>query len=135
MATQKDINKELKIALDDVGQIVPWFDKSVNAWIFEHPAYPVGYSGSSPEEVIKNYPLHLKEFIQERLNDNLDPYVEKTTKGKGGLRAGSGRPKGIKGSPTKQIRLPADIADWLKQPGMITHIRELLKGYHPTLSK
>jgi hypothetical protein len=104
----------------------------VNAWIFEHPLYPVGYSADSPDEVIENYPLHLKEFLKERLKNNLDPVVEKVTKGKGGLRPGAGRPIGSKGAPTKQIRLPADIADWLKQPGMINHIRELLQGYHPT---
>ncbi len=78
----------------------------MRAWIFEHAAYPVGYSGNSPEEVIKNYPLHLKEFIKERLKNNLDPVIQKTTKGRGGQRSGSGRPKGTKGMPTKQIRLP-----------------------------
>ncbi len=132
MATKKEINKELKIALSEIGEIKPWFDKKMNAWIFEHQAYPVGYSGDSIEEVIKNYPLHLKEFIKERLKNNLDPIIEKATKGRGGLRPGSGRPKGAKGTPTKQIRLPEDIANWLKQPGMINHIRVLLSAYHPT---
>lgn len=132
MATEKEINKELKIALTEVGAITPWFDRKMHAWIFEHPAYPVGYSGDSSDEVIENYPLHLREFIKERLKNNLDPAIEKITKGRGGLRTGAGRPKGVKGTPTKQVRLPVDIANWLKQPGMINHIRELLQGYHPT---
>jgi hypothetical protein len=134
MATKKEINEQLKIALNEVGTIEPWYDKAMQAWIFEHPAYPVGYSGDSREEVIKNYPLHLKEFIKERLKGNLAPFIEKQTKGKGGLRAGAGRPKGSKGIPTKQIRIPVDIADWLKTPGMIMHIRELLMAYHPKTS-
>jgi hypothetical protein len=132
MATEKEINKELKVALSEVGTIKPWFDKKMRAWIFEHRAYPVGYSGNSPEEVIENYPLHLKEFIKERLKNNLDPIIEKAIQGRGGRRSRSGRPKGSKGMPTKQIRLPVDIANWLKQPGTINHIRELLLAYHPT---
>jgi hypothetical protein len=34
--------------------------------------------------VIKNYPRYLKEFIKERLDDNLAPLIEKKTKGRGG---------------------------------------------------
>jgi len=132
MATKKEVNRELKIALKEVGAIKPWFDKKMGAWIFEHEAYPVGYSGASPEEVIINYPLHLREFIKERIKNNLDPIIEKATKGRGGLRPGAGRPKGSKGPLTKQIRLPEDIANWLKQPGMIDHIRELLRAYTST---
>ena len=101
MTTKKELTVELKIALDEIGVIKPWFDKAMDSWIFEHPAYPVGYSADSPEKVIKNYPSHLKEFIKERLKDNLDPLVEKATKGRGGLRPGSGRPKGALGAPTK----------------------------------
>ena len=128
MATEKEIKQHLKIALNEVGEIRPWFDKEVDAWIFEHSAYPVEYAGDSPEEVI-NYPLYLKEFIKERLKNNLDPVIEKATKGKGGYRPGSGRPKGSAGMPTKQIRVPVDIADWLKGPGTIFHIREILRAY------
>lgn len=129
MATKKEINQHLKIALEEVGKIQPWFDKDVKAWIFEHPAYPVEYAGDSREEVIKNYPLYLREFITERLKDNLDPTMEKATKGRGGYRAGAGRPKGSHGEPTIQIRVPADIARWLKQPGIVPSIRQMLQSY------
>ena len=34
MATKKEIDQHLKIALEEVGEIRPWFDKEVNAWVF-----------------------------------------------------------------------------------------------------
>lgn len=117
------------MALNEVGKIKPWFAKDVNAWVFEHPAYPVSYAGDTPEEVVKNYPLYLQEFIQERLKDNLAPEVEKATTGRGGLRPGAGRPKGTLGIPTQQIRVPPDIANWLRQPGIIPHLRQIMSAY------
>lgn len=45
--------------------------------VFEHPNYPVSCAGKTTQEVIKKYPLHLKEFILEQLANNLDPLVEK----------------------------------------------------------
>lgn len=132
MATKKEIADHLKTALNEIGKIEPWFDKEVNAWIFEHPSYPVGYAGKTSQEVIKMYPLHLSEFISERLKDNLDPLVEKHTKGHGGLRHGAGRPFGSIKESSKQIRVPLDIADWIKQPGIIPHLREMLRAYKHT---
>lgn len=130
MATNKEIDEHLKIALQEVGKIQPWYDKNYNAWIFEHPSYPVGCEGSSEAEVITKYPLYLKEFIKERLKNNLAPSVERVTKGKGGYRQGAGRPKGTVKEPTKQIRLPVDIAEWLKTPGLISMLRQIMLTYH-----
>ncbi len=130
MATKKEIEEQVKIALDEIGEIKPWFDKNFNAWIFEHPAYPIGCEGSTSKEVIEKYPLYLQDFIIERLHDNLASFVEKDTKGHGGKRLGSGRPKGTVKSPTKQIRLPEDITDWLKTPGVIENLRHLMQAYH-----
>jgi hypothetical protein len=129
MATKKEIEEQVKIALAEIGEIKPWFEKKFNAWIFEHPAYPIGCEGSTSEEVIEKYPLYLKDFIIERLNDNLAPFVEKDTKGHGGKRLGSGRPKGTTKTPTKQGRLPEDIMDWLKKPGVIENLRHLMQAY------
>ncbi len=70
----------------EIGEIKPWYDEQVDAWVFESPLYSVGYASEQVEEVIKNYPLHLREFISERLNDHLNPLVEKETKGHGGAR-------------------------------------------------
>lgn len=131
MATKKEIEEHLKMALKEVGEIKPWFDEDVNAWVFGHRAYPVEYAGESKEEVIQNYPKYLREFIRQRLNNNLAPSVEKKTKGRGGKRAGSGRPKGTKKTPTRRISVPIDVADWFDKPSALSQVRQLIaKGRH-----
>lgn len=129
MATAKEIKEHLNIALNEVGSIKPWFDKEVDEWIFSHPNYPVEYGGESPGEVIKNYPKYLKEFIKHRLDDNLNPLTEKKTKGHGGKREGSGRPKGTLKEPTKRVSLPIDIAAWISQPEAMEQIRRLMQKH------
>ncbi len=78
------IEAQLKIALEEVGDIKPWFDKEVEAYVFEHPAYPVEYAGESEAEVIRGYPEYLREFIRHRLNGRLHPLMEEETTGRGG---------------------------------------------------
>lgn len=131
MATKKELDQHLEVALKEIGKIKPRFDKDVNAYVFKHPSYPVEYAGASEEEVIKNYPKYLREFIRHRLNGRLHPLMEKETKGRGGKRTGAGRPKGTKKSPTKVVRLPQDIANWIEKPSSIPQIRQLIaKGRH-----
>lgn len=126
-SNKKEINEHLKIALEEVGEIKPRFSKQFNAWIFKHKAYPdVEYAGDSPEEVIKNYPLYLREFIKERLDHNISPLAEKKTTGRGGKRKGAGRPKGTKKEPTKRISLPKDIVRYFEKPESITMVRQLI---------
>ena len=132
MATKKEIKQHLKIALNEIGEIKPSFDKEVNSWVFEHPDYPVGCSGDSKEEVIKKYPLYLEEFISERLNDNVSPSVEKRTKGKGGKREGAGQPVNLNKEPKVRAYLPLDIANLLKEPGVIMYLRGLIQACHHT---
>lgn len=130
MATEKEIKEHLKIALSEIGDIKPWFDKDVNCWVFSHKNYPVEYGGDTAKEVIRNYPKYLKEFIKHRLAGKLSPVNENETKGRGGYREGAGRPKGSKNAaPMRQIRLPDDIATWIKYPGMIENIRTMMKAY------
>lgn len=129
MATRKEIEEQVSVALKEIGEIKPWFDKNFKAWIFEHSAYPIGCEENTPEEVVKKYPLYLRDFIEERLNNNLAPFIEKATKGHGGKREKAGRPKGTTKEETRQIRLPVDIADWIKTPGMIANIRQMIKTY------
>ncbi len=133
MATKKEIKEHLKIALQEVGEIDPWFDTDFNTWIFSHPAYPVEYSGDSKKEVIKNYPLYLHDFIEERLNENLSPLTEKKTTGRGGKREGSGRPKGTVKEPTQRVTLPkpvAEIAVWIQHhPEAIPKVQKLMRAY------
>lgn len=132
MATKKEIKKHLKIAINEVGEIKPWFDKKFKNWIFSHPSYPVEYAGDSEEEVIQNYPLYLQDFIEERLNDNLNSLTEKETKGKGGKREGAGRPIGTKKEQKTRVYLPNDIANLLKEPGILLHLRGLIQACHHT---
>lgn len=125
MATKKEIREHLIIALEEIGSIIPWFDKTYENWVYSHPAYPVEYSGDTKEEVLNNYPIYLQDFIEERLNSNLSPITEKKTRGRGGIRKGAGRPLGTKKEPTKRVTLPIDIAIWITMPETITHLRAL----------
>lgn len=129
MATKSEIKKELKVALSEIGEITPWFDKNFNAWIFSNSLYPVECEGQSAEEVIKKYPKYMEVFIEHRMKGKIDQINEKKTKGKGGARPGAGRPVGTKKEQTTQIRIPSDIAEWIKYPGMIDHIRQMVHAY------
>lgn len=86
MKRKDEITKHLKIALKEIGVVKPWLDKEYSCWIFSHSAYPVEYAGNTKEEVIKNFPLYLHDFIEERLNDNLSALTEKKTTGCAGKR-------------------------------------------------
>lgn len=126
---KKEIEKHLKLALKEIGAIKPWFSKEFKTWVFYHDLYPVEYSGESKEEVIQNYPLYLKEFIKHRLENTLAPLMENKTKGHGGKRVGSGRHKIPNEEKKIRVYLPRDIAVWIKRPGMIQGIRQLVSGY------
>lgn len=126
---EKEIELHLEIALDEIGEIKPWFSKKFDSWIFSHTLYPVEYAGETKEEVIANYPLYLKEFIKHRLQDRLSPLMENKTKGHGGKRAGAGRPQGSKKEEKVRIYVPKDIASWLQYPETISHIRSLMHAY------
>lgn len=105
MDTKEEIEEQAKIALEEISEIKPWFEKNFNAWIFEHPAYPIGCEGYSSEEVINKYPMYLRDFIEERLNDHLALFVEESTKGDGGKRKRSDRPRGTKKLLQKESRV------------------------------
>lgn len=126
---EKEIQAQIAIALAEIGEILPWYNPEVKAWIFEHPLYPVSYSGKTSAEVIKSYPLYIREFIVQRLQNNLAPFVEKQTKGHGGKRTNAGRPTGSIKETTIQIRVPEDIAKWLKMPGVIPQVRSIMRAY------
>ena len=126
---EKLVDRQLQLALEEIGPIKPWFDEEVQEWIFESPQYPESCSGATREEVIKNYPLYIRQFIEQRQKGNLAPWIEKKTRGRGGCRAGAGRPKGSTTLPTKTIRLPVDIALWIKSnPKNLEQIRGLFSS-------
>jgi hypothetical protein len=99
----------------------------VNEWTFYHDLYPVECGGSTLEEVVKNYPLYLREFLSQRLNRNLDPLVEKKTKGHGGRRPGAGRPRGTTTGPKERIYLPLPMAEWLKKSENQSRVDKLMQ--------
>lgn len=130
MASRKEIKEHLEIALGEIGQIKPWFDDDVNEWIFNHPDYPVEYGGDSVEDVIKNYPKYLQEFIKHRLNGCLSLLTEKKTKGHGGKREGAGRPKGTLKEVKQRVSLPADVASWFKtNPHAVELARKMIRQH------
>ncbi len=133
MATAKEIKEHLEIALKEVGEIKPWYDRRFKNWIFSHINYPVEYAGNSKEEAIENYPLYLRDFIEERLNHNLSPLTEKETKGRGGKREGAGRPVGSTKEHKSRIYLPDDVVNWFKQhPESIPQVRQLMQKQETT---
>jgi hypothetical protein len=115
--------KQVEIALNEIGEITPWLDDETGYWMFEHPLYPESYGAETPEEVKAGYPLYLANMFHAQLKGNLDPHVEKQIKGRGGFRPGSGRPKQ---TPTKLVRLPVDIAAWIKEPEHLEQIRKMM---------
>lgn len=123
---QRLVDEHWKIAMDEIGPIKPWFDPEVNAWVFEHELYPESYGGDTVEEVIERYPLYLKQFIEHRLIGDLAPSVEERTLGRGGKREGAGRPVGTTKEPTRTVRLPVDIVNWIKaDPKHLEQVRKL----------
>ena len=126
MAAKQEIQKGLKIALEEVGEIVPKYNKQFKMWLFSHPLYPVEYAGNSAEEVIENYQLYLREFIAHRLDGKLNPVTESETKGHGGCRKGAGRPLGTTKESTTRLSLPLDIAEWMREKSHWADIRKLI---------
>ena len=58
MAANKELAEHLALALGEVGEIQPWYDRKFKAWVFSHKLYPnVEYAGQSKQEVIERYPL------------------------------------------------------------------------------
>jgi hypothetical protein len=126
MATPKEIASEVAIALKEIGRITPHFDKEVGEWVFAHPKYPVECGGETKNDVMKNYPLYLKEFIKERMKNNLNVATEMKTTGRGGARPGAGRPKGTKKKKEqKRMYVPYDLVNWLKDEKNIVAVRKL----------
>jgi hypothetical protein len=131
---EKKIESHLKLALEEIGDIKPWFSKKFKSWIFSHDLYPVEYAGDTKEEVIQNYPLYVKEFIKHRLQNRLSPLMENKTKGHGGNREGAGRAKGSKEEKVR-VYLPKDIAKLLKEPHVLVYLRGLMHACHNNHTK
>ncbi len=117
------VDRHLKVAIEEIGPIQPWFMEKSQEWFFDHPAYPVSCSGNSKIDVTKRYPLYLREFIWYKLKESYPDFPEENISGS------LGNPEehfdlGLK----KQIHLPEDIADWLESdPCHLQDIRRLMR--------
>lgn len=115
---------ELEKVLVEIGEIQPVWDNECGEFVASHPEYAsIDAPGDTVEEAIQTFHRLLCQFLQERINNNLAPHVERMTSGRGGKRPGSGRPKS---SPTTTIRLPSEIANWLKDNSHLDQVRNLM---------
>jgi len=126
MVTQKKIKLQVAFALQEIGGIKPWWSEEDQMFVFEHPLYPrVMHADPDIEETIQGYLRALHGFIEDRLHGHLSDTAERVTSGRGGKRPGAGRPK--KPVSTVAIRLPNDIANWLKaDPRHMAQVRKIM---------
>jgi hypothetical protein len=128
MPRHTNIEKELEIALKEIGAIKPWWSEEDQMYVFEHDAYPtLMHADQDPDEVVKGYKRALHRFIGYRMRGRVAESVERITSGRGGYRPGAGRPKGSTKGRTKRISLPDDVATWLKEdPAHIEKVRAMM---------
>lgn len=107
------LDEEVKKALEEIGEIAPWWSEEDGMYVFEHPAYPfVMHADPDEAEAKAGYLRAITGFIEDRLAGMVAPDVDRVTSGRGGVRPGAGRPR--KDVATIAIRLPEDVARWLK---------------------
>jgi hypothetical protein len=124
-----ELEKELKTALQEVGDIAPYWSEEDGMYVFEHPAYPmVMHADPDPEETRKGYLRALSGFVEERLQGTVAEDVERITSGRGGSRPGAGRPVGTKKAAKVRMMVPVDIAAWLQEPQHVDQVRRLMEG-------
>lgn len=124
------LEQEYKQALKEIGPIDPQWSDEDQMFVFEHSAYPyVMHADPDKQKTIDGYHRALKGFIEERLTGNVADYVDRVTSGRGGYREGAGRKPGSTKEPTRMVRLPIVVADWLKDdPDHVEQVRRLMQG-------
>lgn len=122
----KTLDAELERALQEIGSIEPVWSEEDGMFIFEHASYPRVLGGDPDgEKAVESYRRALSGFIEERLAGTLSSEAERVTKGHGGRRAGAGR-KGYSNSVV--VRLPAELAGWMKQKGNIEKVMNFMQS-------
>jgi hypothetical protein len=123
-----NIDPEIQVALAEIGPIEPWWSEDDEMFVFEHPAYPrVMHADPDKQEAVNGYVRALRTFIEYRMAGKVTDAVERSTRGRGGMRPGAGRPKGTVKNPTLLIRLPVDVATWLKaDPANLDTVRRII---------
>lgn len=109
-------DKDFNLALSEVGAVTPWWSDEDQLFVFEHDAYPMVMHGDTTvEATIQGYHRALRHFVQARLAGQIADSVNAVTRGRGGVRAGAGRPKGSSKKPAKvSVRLIPELAQYLK---------------------
>jgi hypothetical protein len=122
------IEKELEIALREIGEIRPWWSKEDEMYVFEHPAYPfVMHADPDREEAKAGYMRALTGFIEDRIKGRVAPDVDRVTSGRAGARPGARRAKRSIKRKTQRINLPDDVATCLTEdPSRIEKVRALM---------
>jgi hypothetical protein len=121
-----ELQEALQIALEEIGPIDPWWSEADQMFVFTEKIYPaVLFQDTNKQKTIDGYVEVLKNWLIDRLNENVSETAEKVTTGHGGRRAGAGRPPK---PPTKAVRIDLDVANWLEgQPEHIAKVRSLMK--------
>ncbi len=108
-----DVSDTVKIFLEktlkQVGDLKPWWDERSLSFIYTHYRFRKIGIGRTAEDALEHYKQLLAVGIQANLKNNCH-YSEFHTK-RGGCRPRAGRPKK---DPTVRMRVPEDLARWLK---------------------
>lgn len=122
------VQQQIQIALDEIGAITPEWSEEDGLYVFEHPAYPmVMHADTDPQKTRTGYLRALKGFIEDRMAGQVAEVTERITSGRGGARPGAGRKVGSgKKEPTTTVRVPYDIADWIKDKSHQKLIRTVM---------
>lgn len=119
------LDTELQIALAEIGSITPWFSEDDGLYVFEHALYPwVMHADPTPELTVAGYHRALRGFIEDRMAGTVATVTTAGTAGRGGLRAGAGRPR--KAARTR-IYIDSDLAQWLKDEANQHQLRHWLQ--------
>lgn len=82
----KFLELELQKALNEIGNIQPWYDENVKSWVYSNVLYPTVEAGEdTAEETVNIYKLYLKEFLQHRICGNIPMKHEYDTAGNAGV--------------------------------------------------
>jgi hypothetical protein len=106
--------------LKELGDLKPWFDDRVLAFIYTHYRFrKVGY-GRTPEDALEHYKQQLVVGIETNLKNGW--HYSDFHRKRGGCRPHAGRPKK---DPTERMRVPKDLVPWLRTHAPWDALRQL----------
>ncbi|MBK8190933.1 MAG: hypothetical protein IPK79_10845 [Vampirovibrionales bacterium] len=121
-----ELDRHFDMARAEVDGVQPQWSPEDQMYLVEHPAYPmVMHADPDPEKALTGYFRALRQFVKYRLAGEIADTTEQATSGRGGAREGAGRPRK---NETKTVRLPVDMADWLRDQKHQDQVRRLMQG-------